>query len=237
MNGIAIRKIQRASRVHIDGLADCGVATVHEAQGRIGLLKPYMRPIYPMSRLGGSAVTVLVHPGDNWMLHVAIELCEPGDILAVACSSESDDGFFGELLAVSCKARGISGLIIDGGIRDSRELTEMEFPVWSKAIHAKGTVKATVGAVNLPIVCAGQFIHPGDVLVADNDGVVVVRREQAATILDASQKRLANECEKLKRLAGGELGLDIYNMRPRLSEAGLRYFDSLEEYRQAEDAS
>jgi 4-hydroxy-4-methyl-2-oxoglutarate aldolase len=230
MNTVAIRNIQRAAPADIDALGQLGVATIHEAQGRTGLLRPYLRPIYPRARMAGSAVTVLVHPGDNWMIHVAVELCQPGDVLVVGCSSEADDGFFGDLLGVSCQAHGIRGLVIDGGVRDTRDLAEMQFPVWSKAIHAKGTVKATVGAVNVPIICAGQSVTPGEVVVADDDGVVIVELAAAAAVLAAGRKRIENEASKRERLAKGELGLDPYNMRPRLKEAGLVYLDSLDDY-------
>lgn len=230
MRTVAIRNVQRAALADIDALGQLSVATIHEAQGRTGLMQPYLRPVYPRARVAGSAVTVLVHPGDNWMIHVAIELCQPGDVLVVTCSSECSDGFFGDLLGVSCQAHGIRGLVIDGGVRDTRDLAEMQFPVWSKAIHAQGTVKATVGAVNVPIVCAGQSVTPGDVVVADDDGVVIVERAAAAAVLAAGCKRVENEAAKRERLAKGELGLDLYNMRPRLKEAGLVYLDSLDDY-------
>jgi 4-hydroxy-4-methyl-2-oxoglutarate aldolase len=228
MKTVVVRNIKRTDAELVKRLGALGTATVHEAYGRIGLMKPYLRPVWAGGEAAGTAVTVLTQPGDNWMIHVAVEQCKPGDILVVGCTADNTDGMFGDLLATSLKARGVTGLIIDAGCRDVKSLREMGFPVWSKAISAKGTVKATLGAVNVPVVCAGINVRPGDAVVADDDGVVVVARKYAAEVAAKGEKRQADEEGKRQKLASGVLGLDMYNMREPLAKAGLVYVDEPE---------
>ena len=228
MKTVVVRNVNRTEAAVVKRLGALGVATVHEAYGRFGLMKPYLRPVWAGGEAAGTAVTVLAHPGDNWMIHVAVEQCRPGDILVVGCTADNTDGMFGDLLATSLMARGVTGLVIDAGCRDVKSLREMGFPVWSKAISAKGTVKATLGAVNIPVVCAGINVEPGDAVIADDDGVVVVSKKYASEVAAKGEKRQADEEGKRKQLAAGLLGLDMYNMREPLAKAGLVYLDEPE---------
>jgi len=228
MKPTIVRKVTRAEPDIVQSLGDLGVATVHEAQARTGLMRPYMRPIYPTAKAAGTAITISCHPGDNLMIHAAIEFCAHGDILVVTTTSESTDGMFGELLAESARAHGVVGLVIDAGVRDVRDLTEMQFPVWSKAVSAQGTVKATAGSVNVPVICAGTTVRAGDVIVADADGVVVVKRESASEVARLAAERFVKEQKTRERLKSGELGIDFYGLRAKLAELGVRYVDELE---------
>ena len=228
MKNVVVRNIKRTDAELVKRLGALGVATVHEAYGRSGLMKPYLRPVWAGGEAAGTAVTVLTHPGDNWMIHVAVEQCQPGDMLVVGCSADNTDGMFGDLLATSLMARGVKGLVIDAGVRDARSLREMGFPVWSRAISATGTVKAALGSVNVPVVCAGVNVMPGDAVIADDDGVVVVGRKDAADVAAKGEKRHADEDGKRRQLASGALGLDMYNMREALAKAGLVYLDQPE---------
>ena len=228
MKPTVVRKVARPDAELVKTLGGLGVATVHEAQARTGLMRPYMRPIYPTAKAAGPAITISCHPGDNLMIHAAIEFCREGDVLVVSTTSESTDGMFGELLAESARAHGVVGLVIDAGVRDVRDLTEMQFPAWSKAVSAQGTVKATAGSVNVPIICAGATVRPGDVIVADADGVVVVKRETAEEVARLAAERLAKEQKSRERLKAGELGVDFYGLRAKLAELGVRYVDELE---------
>jgi len=229
MKPVVVRKIPRIAPAISARLKELGTATVHEAIGRRGLMKPYMRPIWPGAQIAGPAVTALTHPGDNWMIHVAVEQCQKGDVMVAACSADCTDGMFGDVLATTFMARGITALVIDAGVRDVKNLAEMKYPVWSRAISAKGTIKATPGSVNIPVVCAGALVNPGDVIVADDDGVVVVPRGEAEAAIAAAERREANETEKKKRLAKGELTLDLDKMREPLQKLGLTYVDDLSE--------